>query len=62
MIVGAQLQRAHVRIEMSRVDSGRQRLVDLRAQLGLGLVEARMLVNLRDGLPQVPAFIDQRRH
>ena len=62
MIVGAQLQRAHVRIEMSRVDSRRKGLFDLRTQLRLSFVEAGMLVNLRDGLPQVPAGIYEGRH
>src|SRR5580693_6137621 len=47
---------------MSRVDSCLERLFDLRAKLSFGFVEARMLVNLRDCLPQVSTLIDERRH
>ncbi len=49
MIVGAKMQRSHVRIEMGHVDAGGEGFFDLGAQLGVDLVELVVLEDVRDG-------------
>ncbi len=58
MIIGAQMQRPHVAIEMGRIDARGDRLLDLRLQLDFHLIETIMFENAGNVRPQVAASID----